>query len=234
MATHISRMPRGAVPTPRSKLAAAVPHTVIGSTPPHYMVLPHKLSFWGNNTYGDCVTAEEAFAKACHKPEIFVPEQEVIDWATQHNYLNGAVLADVLETMLHQGFKEHRHVYDDGVAVSVDWTNAALLRNAIAHGPVKLGVAADQLNTVYTYGVSGWFATGFHPDHNEDHCVSLCGYGTIDWLAHELKVSVPASVNGTQPGYAMFTWDTVGIIDVPSMVAITEEAWLRRPTTKVN
>ena len=51
MATHISRMPRGAVPTPRSKLAAAVPHTVIGSTPPHHIVLPHKLSFWGNNTY---------------------------------------------------------------------------------------------------------------------------------------------------------------------------------------
>jgi hypothetical protein len=93
--------------------------------------------------------------------------------------------------------------------------------------------APSHFNTVYTYGVSGWFATGFHPDHNEDHCVSLCGYGTIDWLAHELKVSVPAGVNGTQPGYAMFTWDTVGIIDVPSMVAITEEAWLRRPTTKV-
>ena len=80
---------------------------------------------------------------------------------------------------------------------------------------------------------SGWFATGFHADTNEDHCVTLCGYGSISWLAQQLGVQVPAGVDGTQPGYAMFTWDSIGIIDVPSMIAITHEAWLRRPTTVV-
>jgi hypothetical protein len=29
----------------------------------------------------------------------------------------------------------------------------------------------------------------------------------------------------------LFTWDSIGIIDVPSMTAVTHEAWLRQPTT---
>jgi hypothetical protein len=43
-------------------------------------------------------------------------------------------------------------------------------------GPVKIGVAADQIeNAWHTTGVrSGWFGTGFHADNDEDHCVSLC------------------------------------------------------------
>ena len=31
----------------------------------------------------------------------------------------------------------------------------------------------------------------------------------------------------------MFTWDSIGIIDVPSMIAVTHEAWLRQPTTVI-
>jgi hypothetical protein len=54
--------------------------------------------------------------------------------------------------------------------------------------------------------------------------VSLSGYGTITWLAHQLDTFVPQGVDGSKPGYAMF---------VPSMVAITHEAWLRTPTTIV-
>jgi hypothetical protein len=71
----------------------------------------------------------------------------------------------------------------------------------------------------------------FHPDNNWDHCVSLCGYGTIDWLAQQLQVNVPAGVDGSAPGYGTFTWNTIGIMDVPSMLAITYDAWLRNPTT---
>ena len=37
----------------------------------------------------------------------------------------------------------------------------------------------------------------------------------------------------TKPGYALFTWDSIGIIDVPSMIAITSEAWFRQPTTVI-
>jgi hypothetical protein len=231
---------RGAVPSPRSSLAAAAPFTARVAAPVNYIVVPQKISFWGNYSDGDCVSAEEAFAKACDNPEIFISDSEVIAWATRHGVLNGASLPQVMGWMQHDGFPDGPFTYDDGPYNSVDWTNAGVLQNAISQGPVKLGVAGDQLNTVWwaagggeTGGVSGWFATGFHDDPDMDHCVSLCGYGSISWLAGQLGVQVPTGVDGTQPGYALFTWDSIGIIDVPSMIAITSEAWLRQPATVI-
>jgi hypothetical protein len=230
-----TKRPRGAFASPRYRLAAALPHTITGPTPPQVLYKPSKLSFWLNDKDGDCVTAEEAFAKACHQPEIFIPDAEVEKWAKQHNVLNGANLVDVLDAMKTKGFQQGGHTYDDGPNVAVDWTNAALLQNAVAHGPVKIGVAADQLEAaVPNPPTNGWFATGFKQDTNEDHCVSLCGYGSFSWLASQLGVQVPQGADGTTPGYGMFTWDSIGIIDHPSMVAITHEAWLRNPVTVVH
>ena len=229
---------RGALPSPPSTLAAAKPHVASVGVPPNFIVIPQNISFWGNYSNGDCVTAEEAFAKACNTPEIFISENEVIKWATDHGVLNGAYLTPVMTWMETDGFASGTFIYDDGPYYSVNWTDAATLQSAIFNGPVKLGVAADQLDAVWlaaggsaSGGVSGWFATGFVADPNEDHCPSLCGYGSLSWLAQQLGVHVPAGVDGTQPGYAMFTWDSIGIIDVPSMIAITQEAWLRVPTT---
>ena len=56
--------------------------------------------------------------------------------------------------------------YDDGPYFSVNWTNSATLESAIWNGPVKIGVAADQLETAWhsTGGHSGWFGVGFHPE----------------------------------------------------------------------
>ena len=232
---------RGAIPSPRSVLAAAVPYSAPrGAPPPNFIILPQKISFWGNYSDGDCVTAEEAFAKACHSAEIFISDDEVIGWATRHGVLNGASITQVMTWMQNDGFLDGSVSYDDGTHSSVDWTNAGILQSAISQGPVKLGVAADQLDKTWqaaggsaTGGVSGWFATGYTEDTNEDHCVALCGYGSISWLAQQLSVQVPAGLDGTQPGYAMFTWDSIGIIDVPSMIAITQEAWLRQPTTVI-
>ena len=226
---------RGALPSPKSDIAAATHYRAQIGAPPTFIVLPQKLSFWGNDEYGDCVTAEEAFAKACSKPEIYIPDDEVIAWAGSHNALNGAYITGVMASMQFDGFIEGRFVYCDGPYLLVDQTNAATLQSAIATGPVKLGVAADQLETAWdsTNGNSGWFATGFQAESpaSEDHCVSLCGYGPISWLAQQLNVAVPPGVDGTKPGYAMFTWNSIGIIDVASMSNITFEAWLRRPTT---
>ena len=231
-------LPRGARPSPRSKLAAAKPHEMSGQALSNHIRLPKELSSWGNYTFGDCVTAEEAFAKASHDPEFLITEDTAIDWAKEYGYLNGANLSDVLEQMQSKGFIQQDRRYNDGSIYSVDWTNAAILTDAIYQGPVKLGVAADQLEAVWhkyndplPQPKNGWFATGFKKDTNEDHCVSLCGYGSIGWLAGQLGVQVPAGVDGAQPGYALFTWSTVGIIDVPSLLNITEEAWLRSPTT---
>jgi hypothetical protein len=224
---------RGAIASPRSALAAAIPHAALVGAPPNFITVPAQLSMWGNYQYGDCVTAEEAFAKACNAPEIFIPEADAIAWATRHGVLNGAVISQVLQWMQNDGFQEGSLTYDDGPYFSVNWTNAATLQSAISQGPVKIGVAADQLETAWhsTHGATGWFAHGFHADNNEDHCTSLCGYGSIAWLAQQLHVAVPAGVDGSKPGYALFTWSSIGIIDEPSLRAITHEAWLRQPTT---
>ena len=224
---------RGATASPRSTLAAAIPHTPLVSAPPNFLTIPHQLSSWGNFDHGDCVTAEEAFAKACHQPEIFISDQKVIGWAKTHGVLEGAYLHQVMQWMQNDGFRQNGQAFDDGQIYSVDWTNAAALNSAISQGPVKIGVAATQLETAWraTNGQTGWFGLGFQNDHAEDHCVSLCGYGTLAWLAGQLKAAVPAGIDGTKPGYAMFTWDSIGIVDQPSMIAITHEAWLRVPTT---
>lgn len=233
MTTRSSKMKRGAKPSPRHMLAAAMPHIRLPSTRPNYLIVPKKLSMWQNDTHGDCVTAEEAFAKACHSPEIFITDDDVEKWATGHGWYDGAVIVDVLNAMQTGGFTQNGHTYDDGAHYSVNWAEEPTLQSAISQGPVKIGVAADQLEAVCTPGKKGWFATGFKQDNNWDHCVSLCGYGTISWLAQQMHVTVPKGVDGTKPGYALFTWDSIGIIDFPSLLAITGEAWLRAPTTIV-
>jgi Ricin-type beta-trefoil lectin domain-like len=239
MPTH--HLGRGATPTPRHLLAAATPFRVAAGkragAPPSFIVKPAQLSFWGNYNHGDCVSAEEAFAKSCHNQEIFIPEQDLINWASAHGVLEGAQLPQILQFMQSDGFKEGTLTYDDGPYYSVDWTNPVTLESAISTGPVKIGVAGDQLETVWwaagssQAGGKTWFGTGFHSDATEDHCVSLCGYGTIAWLAQQLHVGVPAGVNGDGQAYALFTWDSIGIIDQPSLLAITHEAWIRTPTT---
>jgi hypothetical protein len=225
----------GARPSPRHRLAAATPHEARTDLPPQFLVVPSVLSYWLNNSAGDCVTAEEAFAKACSG--ILISDDTVLAWATANNVLNGADLDQVLQLMQFAGFSQDGDTLNDGPATSVDWTAKATLQSAISQGPVKIGVAAAQLQALQgttTIGVSnGWLATGFSADPNMDHCVSLCGYGTIAWLAEGLGVAVPAGVDGTSLGYALFTWKSIGIIDEPSMLAITSEAWLRSPTTNV-
>lgn len=142
-------LPRGARPSPRSKLAAAKPHEMSGQALSNHIRLPKELSSWGNYTFGDCVTAEEAFAKASHDPEFLITEDTAIDWAKEYGYLNGANLSDVLEQMQSKGFIQQDRRYNDGSIYSVDWTNAAILTDATYQGPVKLGVAADQLEAVW-------------------------------------------------------------------------------------
>lgn len=221
---------RGAFPSPRHRLAAATPHVAVPDVPPQFLWLPTQISFWGNDANGDCTVAEEAFAKiATGNP--FIPDDEVIAWARANGAINGDTLIDVLDKMQTGGFVLDGKTYDDGPPSSVDWTNDAILRSAISQGPVKIGVASDQLeNVVPDPPANGWLATGFHEDQNLDHCVSLCGYGDIAWLAQQLGREDVIS-DGDTPAYGLFTWDSIGIIDIPSLLAICGEAWVRTPTT---
>jgi len=229
------KLMRGAKPSPRHRLAAATPH--VGALPPpsQLLWLPRQLSMWGNATYGDCTVAEEAFAKATSAPEIFIPDDVVIAWAEANGAIDGDTLIDVLDKMQTIGFDQDGHKYLDGAPLSVNWFDRQGLMAAIAQGPVKIAVAADQLeSTIQKLSVfphNGWFATGYTLDVKLDHCTSLCGYGPVPWLAAQMGVPVPAGVDGATFAFAMFTWGSVGIIDEPSMLAITGEAWVRTPTT---
>src|SRR5215471_4942286 len=258
MPTTTVNLGRGAIPTPAHELAAAATYVPTTAAPPTFIRIPQHFSSWGNvslsadqTAYAICVTAEEAFAKTCNNPEILISDEYVIAWAAAHNTLNGASPGGVIQTMQSDGFLNVENRYDDGDRLAVyNIVDPKLpidpgkLRSAISEGPVKTGIAANQLNNVVNnwvgnnnYVPSGWFAVNFVADTKYDHCVSLCGYGSLDWLTQQLNMQmnlslqVPAGM-GTAQGYAMFTWGSIGIIDEPSLLAITNEAWSRTPTTK--
>ena len=143
-------LPRGAIPSPRHELAAAMPHVPDANiaVPPSFLMWPVQMSSWNNYVYGDCVSAEEAFAKATAAPQTFIPEATVVAWATTHGYLNGATLTSVMTTMQTNGFPFNKKTYDDGKFNSVNWTNPGILQSAIySHGPVKIGVGAEDFQT---------------------------------------------------------------------------------------
>src|SRR5580698_11045120 len=169
-------LPRGAIPSPRSDLSAAKPHVPDSSiaVPPSFLMWPTQMSSWNNYVYGDCVSAEEAFAKATAVPQIFIPESTVVAWASAHGYLNDAGLSDVMTKMQSDGFRVNGITYNDGPYNSVDWTDAAILKLAIfSHGPVKIGVGSDAFETnptgSVTPGVSGWAMYNYPMNLAEDH-----------------------------------------------------------------
>ena len=65
MATEAERPSpkRGAAPSPQATLAAASPFQIKVGAPPQFLKVADRLSFWGNEKDGDCVTAEEASRK---------------------------------------------------------------------------------------------------------------------------------------------------------------------------
>jgi hypothetical protein len=242
--------PPSVVTNPSRDLAAA--RTPI-TAPATFIRKPQRISSWGNVDYGFggafysiCVAAEEAFAKACNDPEIFISDDYLIAWAKKHNLHNGASALGGIKNMQTDGFLHVEKLYSDGVAWPIDYEDSAALRSAIFEGPVKLGVAADELvkacrsNGLFTNAPqTGWFAVGSPKQTGElNHCVSLCGYGTLSWLALQLGVQVPNGIDGEQQGYAMFTWGSIGIVDEPFLLAIArkdqtgeKQAYLRKPTT---
>jgi hypothetical protein len=187
---------------------------------------------WGNNQYGDCVTAEEAFKLACEKPEVFIDDGTVISWARAHGYLNGATLTDVLDSMQHDGFKVGPQGYNDGPYGTVDYTNESTLKTAIATGPVKIAIDSRALPGG-AGDSNGWSATGGRPGQfgNIDHCVCLCGYGLAGDLFKLLGVNLPPPLSSSAAGYLLFTWSTIGFVDIAWILSCTAEAYVRNPST---
>lgn len=231
-----SKFPRGAQRSPAHKLLNAPAHRVIADPPAQFALLPQQLDMWGNDQYGDCVTAEECFAKACHQPEIFVTAAVAESWAQAHGYLNGADLVSVLTTMQTDGFylPTAGQQYNDGPYSTVDYSNETVLRSAIATaGPVKIAIDANALPAT-AGNQQGWYAVGGSPNQfpNTDHCVSICGYGPAESLYTQLNVSMPPSLAGVS-GYYVFTWRTIGFVDHDWLMSTCTEGFVRNPVTVV-
>ncbi len=104
------KLPRGAIPTPRHELAAASLHKPDASVvvPAAFLMWPTKTAMWGNDIFGDCVTVEEAFAKATASPRTFFTRNQIVSWARSHGFLNGATLSAVMGAMQTQGSRWDR------------------------------------------------------------------------------------------------------------------------------
>lgn len=231
----------GAKPSTPQQLAAA-PHFLrdgkIGA-PAQFARIPDKVHIWGNNRYGDCVTAEEAFAKIAAHPHVWVSEQEVIEWAGRNGVLNGATLSEVLDEMRVRGLlASDGKRYQDGRAMVVDYRDRATLCDAIYKGPVKIAVASKPLiDSLNQYdGKTGWAGVDYRTNNRTDHCVALLGYGPAEFLYTELAkkypgANIPESLQRGEFGYLLFTWGTIGFVNERSLQAICREAWVRSPTT---
>lgn len=225
------KFPRGAIPTPREVCERAPKYAMpSGVAPAEFAVVPKVLSMWGNDRYGICVTSEEAFAKACHEPEIDIKEDVVIAWARERNYLNGAMLDEVMDDMIQQGFRVGNQLYNDGPYHYVDYMDEDTLKSAIADGPVKIAIAADALPGDAGQR-SGWYSIQERRYSNTDHCVGLCGYGSAKFLYEKLGVPLPSALKPDLQGYLLFTWSTIGFVSHGWLRGTCTEAWLRDPTT---
>ena len=223
---------RGAIPSPRHKLASAQPHKTL-VTLPQVAYVPKELSFWLNNQYGDCVTAEEAFNKDVSG--VFIQDQTVQTWASNGGFLDGAMLTDVMDAMAKSGFSQDGNIYGDGPYTSVDYSNEANIQSALSIAPVKIGIDANALPSGAGNG-NGWYAFGGSPQQftNEDHCVALCGYGSAAYLFGALNTPVPATADPSKVYYLLFTWSSIGVVDHDWIMSTCGEAWLRNPSSTTN
>ncbi len=232
----MSSFPRGAKPNPRHRLLSISPHTVLQTPPPQFAVVPPQLSMWDNDKDGCCVTTEEAFGKAvysiiCGLPELFVPVQEVVRFASKHGFLNGATLTDVMDVMKSSdGLSVNGTLYHNGAYTGVDYSNEIVLQSAISTGPVKVAIDADALPSG-AGKQQGWFSTSNQHYGNTDHCISFCGYGRADYLYQQLKVPLPANLPANTPGFLAFTWSTIGFVTRDWVLGTVVEGYVRTPTT---
>ncbi|MDP9838811.1 hypothetical protein J2T09_003583 [Neorhizobium huautlense] len=237
-----SQFPRGLLPEPEGVLEAT-PFYVQDPTvtiPTSFLLWPSQISYWGNDKHGDCVAAEEAFAKAAAMPHIDIPDKTVTDWATQWDFLEGAPISGVLKRMYTSGMELIGPTVYTGGYLQISKSDTTSLQGAIAtYGPVKLGIGSATLETNknghVTGGKSGWTLYGYAAPTLRDHCVGVCGYGKLEDLVALFKANgvnvKPQKDMPTGMCYAIFTWSSIGIVDEASLLAMTYDAWVRNPVT---
>ena len=224
---------RGAVKTPRHKLLAAKQHSIKHAAPSQVAYVPKKMDVWGNNQFGDCVSAEEAFNQDCSGT--FVDSKTVVNWASTRGFLNGANLTEVMDAMATHGFIVGEKTYGDGPYTSVSYGDEATLKNALSIGVVKIAIDAGALPSGAGNG-NGWVGRGGREGQfgNIDHCVALAGYGPAGWLCQQLGTALPSNLKDDTPMYLLFTWGTIGLVDHAWLMSCCAEAWLRNPGATID
>ena len=236
------KFPRGLWKTSKNEKLGAKKFDPKGvKVPSQVLMVPSQLSMWGNDQYGDCVSASEAariaaYSVFCGLPETFIPEATAISWASAGGYLNGANLTDVMTDRMTRGMADAGgKLYLAGPYTSVDYTVEATLQAALASGPVNFGIDANALPSA-AGNANGWYAFGGSPGsfNNEDHCTPSFGFVTGPMAAQTafqaLGAAVPAGAPTTNV-YLWFTWNTIGVVDFPWIMSTAGEAWLQNPTT---
>lgn len=233
----------GAVRTPFTKIIESIKSGKSGiyratTPPPQVIVVPKRLSYWGNNQFGDCVTAESVFAmqdystylfpNGADSAAIFVTDAATIAWARSHGWLNGAGLLEVIHDMQRDGIKDEKGILRKaGMPSSVDFSNEDTLKSAIAQGPVSVAIDHSALPSG-AGNKSGWYTFGGRSHSNTDHCVSISSYGPTSELFKAINVTPPT--NAPANGYFIYTWSTIGVVDHPWIMNTVVEAWVRNPT----
>jgi len=228
---------RGARLSSRQKLAAAHPHVAV-VVPPNFARLAKTLQLWGNDQYGDCVTAEEAAAKS--QDGIVYTDAEIVANARKYGNLDGADLATVLDQWAAHGcVAPDGTAYKDGGKQSVGYTDWTTLCSGIYQGQVKIAVAAQQLEDAGGGNSDGWMLLKADRDSGIDHCVGLVGYGTHAFCCQQLGVAVSTNHDPNTPSVILFTWGTYGVVSFDALLAVMDstptygnsEAWVRIPQT---
>jgi PKD repeat protein len=228
----------GAKPTPPAQIAEAIRtgkatiHRKIAA-PASVIYVPKRLSYWGNNQYGDCVTAESVFSMAAYSTyiglpkQIFITDSATIAWARSHGWLEGAFLLDVIQDMQKDGIKDEDGILRKaGTPSAVNYNDEGTLKSAIAQGPVSIAINASALPSG-AGNKSGWYVFG-GGGHGSNHDVSIFGYGATADLFKALNVTAPS--NAPAIGYYVYTWSTIGVTDYRWVANTVEEAWVRNPT----
>jgi hypothetical protein len=235
-------LPTGLLPKhlrSRNRAYGMVPF-IGGTAPANYGVLPPKMSALGNNKYGCCVSSEEfarlqVYSVMRNLPEVTPTDDECISFARQHGLLNGADLSNVMDIAARDGTTIGGTVYKEGPPQSVDWTKFEVLCPAIYTGPVKIAISAGPIENAGAGSRNGWVLTGQRRNKATNHCVGLWSFGTAQFLADLMHTTYNVSVSlgslGPQaPCVVLYSWGTVGIVDMPSLSNITDEAYVRGPT----
>lgn len=227
---------RGAILSPRHVLAAATPHLALPVPTSFFRLAKTPLPFFGNDRYGDCVTAEEYTAKAADGR--LGTDSEAIASARKWHGLNGADLSTILDYAA-SGFTVGGQSVQDGDKQSVDYTNYASLCSAIFQGQVKIACGSNALEASGAGQGRPWVMNSARME-GIDHCTGIPGYGTFSECCKAIGWTQTVNIGDSTPSVIDETWGSYGVIPytaclLPIMDSTpgkgNSEAWLRVPTT---